>query len=146
MASEKRLGNELLKQNGGASGAPTSPPEERIVRRERWRVQLWAVATGALWVVTALYLLVLLWFYVVFVHPVLHEHFTSEYVDPSAMKPRMMLVISLLKALLWWPGLLFLAAACTTLFTLASRRATLRQIHARLAEISEQLKALATQT
>jgi hypothetical protein len=36
-----------------------------------------------------------------------------------------------------------MAAVCTVSLIVASRRATLRQVNARLAEISEQLKALA---
>ena len=39
-------------------------------------------------------------------------------------------------------GALTLAALCTTLLVLASRRATLRQVNANLVEISEQLKQL----
>ncbi|MFQ5807551.1 MAG: hypothetical protein ACE5I3_13980 [Phycisphaerae bacterium] len=144
MASQEKLGAELLKQNSNASAVAASPLVDRIVRRERWRVRWWAIATAALWIITAAYLLGLLWFYAVFIHPVMHEYFTSEYVAPDAMKPHMLVVIALLKALLWWPGLLFAAAVCTTFLTLASRRATLRQIQASLTEISVQLKALAS--
>jgi hypothetical protein len=140
--SDERLGEQLLRQN---DKVPATVPTivDEITRRERRRVRVWAIASGALWVLAAAYLLGLLWFYVCFLHPVFHEYFTSGEINPDVIKPRMTLVITLLKALLWWPGLLFLAAASTTLFTLASRRATLRQIQASLAEISAQLKGLA---
>jgi signal transduction histidine kinase len=144
MPDDKKLRNELLRQNGGAT-----LPVDQIVRRERRRVRLWAVATAALWIVAVVYLFGLVWVYAVLIHPVINEFFTGEYTNPdaaAAMKPRMMVVAKLLLASLYWPALLFLAAACTLFFTLASRRATLRQIQASLAEISAQLQALAART
>ena len=41
---------------------------------------------------------------------------------------------------------MLMAAVCTVALIVASRRATLRQVNARLAEISEQLKALAAKS
>jgi hypothetical protein len=40
-------------------------------------------------------------------------------------------------------GSMFVAALCTVILVVVSRRATLRQVNARLAEISAQLKAMA---
>lgn len=143
MMSDAKLGEHLLRQNN--TTPPTAPAiVDEITRRERRRVCIWAIATGVLWVLAAAYLLALLWFYMCFLHPIIHEYFTSGDLDPNEIKPPLNVMITLLKALLWWPGLLFLAAASTTLFTLASRRATLRQIQASLAEISEQLRDLST--
>jgi hypothetical protein len=148
MTDQKTLADELLKQNGGAATTCATPDIERIVRRERRRVRLWAMAAAALWIIAAVYLFGLVWVYAVLIHPVIiNEFFTGEYTSPdaaAAMKPPMVVVTKLLLASLYWPALLFLAAACTLFFTLASRRATLRQIQASLAEISVQLKQLTT--
>ncbi len=147
MTDQKTLADELLKQNGAAERTFATPDVERIVRRERWRVRLWATATAALWIIAVVYLFGLVWVYAVLIHPVINEFFTGEYTNPdaaAAMKPRMVVVAKLLLASLYWPALLFLAAACTLFFTLASRRATLRQIQASLAEISAQLRQLTT--
>ena len=141
MTAERNLGEELLRQNGAGVAAPPLPPLDRIMHRERRRVRRWAIAAGTAWVIAVGYLFGLIYFYLVFIHPVLHEYFTSPHVDPEAMKPRMRTVIYLLQAVLYWPILLFVAAACTVFFTLATRRATLRQIQASLAEISAELKA-----
>jgi hypothetical protein len=104
---------------------------------------VWAAATASLWVITTLYLFGLLWFYAIFLHPSIHEFITTEHVTPEAMKLRMSLVARLLLASLPWPGLLLLASTCTLFFTLASRRATLRQIQTSLADISAQMRELA---
>jgi type II secretory pathway component PulF len=139
--SDERLGEQLLRQN---ERVPATVPTivDEITRRERRRVRVWAIATGALWVLAVAYLLGLLWFYMVLLHPRFHEFLTSEETGPAQMQEFARVLISWFKALLVWPVLLFAAAACTTIFTLASRRATLRQIQASLADISEQLKGL----
>ena len=141
MTGHENLSGELLKQNGGAGAMPDV---DRIMRRERWRVRAWAAATVVAWLLTAFYLFGLVGFYVTFIHPVMHEYFTStQPVSPGVIEPRMRVIILLLKALLYWPLALTAAAACTTGFILASRRATLRQIQASLAEISAQVRQLA---
>ncbi len=141
MAGEGNLSNQLLEQDEQTS-ATAAPTVDQIARRERWRVRCWAIATVVLWVVTAAYLLGLLWSYMVLLHPKFHEFLTSEETGPAQMQGFARFLISWFKALLVWPVLLFAAAACTTIFTLASRRATLRQIQGSLAEISEQLRGL----
>jgi cytoskeletal protein RodZ len=140
MPNERNLSDELIKQNQDFSAA--SPDVEQIVRRQRRYVRYWAIATALLWIIAVAYLLGLLSFYAVFIHPIIHEYFTTPDVDVNAVKPPLAVALVLLKAVLWWPALLLAAAACTTAFTLASRRATLRQIHASLTEISSQLKEL----
>ena len=140
MASENNLGEELLKQVPGLSETLTA---DQITLRERRRVRRWAIATASLWIVTTAYLLGLLMAYAVFIHPILNEVLTNqEYAteDMPAELPRAIIIG--LKALLAWPVLLFLAAACTTVFTLIARRATLQQIQAGLSQISEQLKVI----
>jgi hypothetical protein len=140
MTGHENLSGELLKQNGGPGAMPDL---DRIVRRERWRVRGWAAATVVAWLLTAFYLFGLLWFYAMKIHPVMNEYFTSpQPVSPAAMEPRMRVIIYLLRMLLYWPLALTVAAACTTGFILASRRATLRQIQVSLAEISAQVREL----
>jgi hypothetical protein len=141
MAGHEDLSGELLKQNGGTGAMPDV---DRIMRHERWRVRCWAAATIVAWLLAAFYLFGPLWFYAMKIHPVMNEYFTStQPVSPGAMEPRMRIVILLLNLLLYWPLTLTVAAACTTGFILASRRATLRQIQASLAEISAQVRQLA---
>jgi hypothetical protein len=121
------------------------PVAESIVRRERWRLRLWAAVTASLWVVTASYLLILVFTYMLFIHPNTNELLTGYELSDQARQDYAAAVIDALWALLWWPITLVVAAAGTIWFTLASRRATLRQIQASLAEISEQLKRMAPQ-
>ncbi|MHC4718696.1 MAG: hypothetical protein ACYS5V_17155, partial [Planctomycetota bacterium] len=103
------------------------PVAESIVRRERWRVRLWATATAGLWVVTAGYLLTLVFTYLLFLHPVVNEFVTGGELSERHRQDFATAIIDWVWALLWWPVTLIVAAACTTWFTLASRRATLRQ-------------------
>jgi len=134
-----------LSRNGidERGGSMAAAGVEAVIRRERRRVRWWAAATAVLWVLAALYLFGLLWGYLMWLHPMVYEFITSEELDPDGvMHPRMMVVTQLLLALLYWPAFLCLAVACTLLFTLASRRATLRQIQVSLADISEQLRRL----
>jgi hypothetical protein len=119
------------------------PVAEAIVRRERWRVRLWATATAGLWVVTTAYLLILVLTYLVLLHPVVNELVTGSEMSDRARQEFATAIIDWVRALLWWPVTLIVAAAATTWFTLASRRATLRQIQASLAAISAQLRQLA---
>ena len=143
MATEKKLGDELLMLSESESGG-AGPDIERIRTRERLRVRLWAIGTAVLWIITAGYLVALLLGYLVLIHPALHEHFTYDDADPAHMERIMAPILLGLKALLVWPILLLVSAACTTGLVLASRRATLRQIQASLARISEQLRTLTT--
>ncbi|MHC4141291.1 MAG: hypothetical protein ACYSUF_05185 [Planctomycetota bacterium] len=115
---------------------------ESIVRRERWRVRLWAAATAGLWVVTAAYLLILVFTYMLLLHPAVNEFVTGGEMNDRAREDFAAAIIDWLWALLWWPITLVVAAAGSIWFTLASRRATLRQIQASLAQISDQLKQM----
>jgi hypothetical protein len=133
-----KMNNPLLDLDSTAA----APDLDAIIRRERRRVRCWAAATVGLWIATAVYLFGLLWFYAIMIHPVINEFFTTDNVDPSAMKPRMEIIAKLLLAALYWPALLVLAGTCTLFFTPASRRATLRQIQAQLADISGQLREM----
>jgi hypothetical protein len=119
------------------------PVAESIVRRERRRVRLWAVATTGLWVLTAAYLLILVFTYLALLHPAVNEFVTGGEMNDQARQDFAGAIIDWIWALLWWPITLVVAAGCTTWFTLASRRATLQQIQASLAQISEHIKQMA---
>ncbi|MHC4589052.1 MAG: hypothetical protein ACYTAQ_06860 [Planctomycetota bacterium] len=101
--------------------------EQRQDEWERWRVRLWATATAGLWVVTAAYLLILVFTYLMLLHPAVNEFVTGGEMNERARQDFAAAIIDWVWALLWWPVTLIVAAACTTWFTLASRRATLRQ-------------------
>lgn len=140
MATQDEMGNELLKQNGNESATTASVDVERIILRERKRVRWWAIATAGLWIITAALFFAICYVYMVFVNPLVVELLTASNENWGQLRSATFYGLS---ALLVWPILLFLSAACTTGFILASRRATLRQIQADLARITEQLKALA---
>jgi hypothetical protein len=143
MSEDENMSDVLLQQNETASKVSGPELAERIIRRQRLWVRVWAIASAGFWVVTALYLLVLVGAYLVFVHPAVQEVFTVAEEMPASHRERAAEMILLaLKALFIWPILLIVAAACTTGLTLVSRRATLRQIQVSLADISEQLRRL----
>jgi hypothetical protein len=118
------------------------PMAESIVRRERWRVRLGAAVTAGLWVATAAYLLILVYSYLYLLHPVVNELLTGGELNERTRQDFSVAIITWFRALAWWPITLVVAAAAATWFTLASRRATLRQIQASLTDISEQLRRM----
>ncbi len=142
MASEGNLKDALLGQDRSPVDSTVPTIVDLITARERKRVQRWAILTVALWLITALYFAVLLWGYLVFVHPAIQELLAHDEPDPQRFKTHMRVLITGLTALLYWPALLLLAAGCTTWFTIVSRRATLRQIQASLAQIADHLQGL----
>ncbi len=142
MSGKPDLSSELLAQNGAVEAGACGPIVDRIALDERRRLRRWAIATAALWLIVVVYLLGLLGFYLVYIHPALHELLTDAQARKGALTGHAQALITELIALLIWPVLLLLAAGATIGFTLASRRATLRQIQASLAEISGQLKIL----
>ena len=141
MADERKLADVLVELNDGGDGAPNVA---EATARERRRVRRWAIATTLLWILAAAYFLGLLWSYMVFIHPVLNEFLTNPAAPARDNVVLGKVLIVELKALLFWPVLLAMAAISTTLFTLTSRRATLRQIQVSLANISAELKRIST--
>ena len=100
-------------------GADVRPLAASIARRDRWRVRLWAAVTGGR-----------------------HALLTGCELNEQAREDFAAAIIDWFWALLWWPVTLVVAAVVTIWFTLASRRATLRQIQAGLADISAQLASM----
>lgn len=140
--TEQEPGKTLF--NLDAAASPTEPDSSRMTRRilhgDRLRLRLMAGATTLFWVLTAVGMLCLCPFYVMVVAPRLRAYQAGRaqlandwndwaLVGDWAAYWILACVVSLL-----------LAAICTVLLILLSRRATLRQISASLAEISEQLK------
>ncbi len=142
MASKGNLKDALLGQDRNPADSTAPTIVDLITTREKKRVRRWAILTVALWLITALYFAVLLWAYLVFVHPAIHELLSHDEPDPQRFKTHMRVLITGLTALLYWPALLLLAAGCTTWFTIVSRKATLRQIQASLAQIADHLTGL----
>jgi hypothetical protein len=142
--SEKELGKALL--NLGMAPATTVPdPRQltaKILDRDRKRIRLLAGLAALFWFVTAVGIVCVCTFYVMVVAPRLRayqagrEQLENDWNDwAMAGDWAAYWIVACILALL-------LAATCTVLLTLFSRRATLRQINASLVEISEQLKQL----
>ncbi|MEZ5965471.1 MAG: hypothetical protein R3F56_16680 [Planctomycetota bacterium] len=112
---------------------------DRIHERENRRVRRWAGVTVVMWALVAAYFAALGWGYLTYVHPALFVELSGDRVDPDRMRAILRALLYGVWALALWPLLIVLAGAATTVFILASRRATLRQIHEGLARVSRQL-------
>jgi hypothetical protein len=120
----------------------------RVLRRDRRRVWLLGIACIIAWMAVVM----LPWATLL---PMLAK--VAEYqanlsavpaLPPAEQKVQSLLVLQAVKlgtvlTFLGSVGSMFVASLCTVLLILASRRATLRQVNARLAEISSQVRALA---
>jgi hypothetical protein len=142
--TEKELGRTLLDLALAPSPAAPDPREltRNVLGRDRRRVRLLTVLATLFWVLTTAGTVCLCPFYVIVVAPRLRayqagrarlEHDWNDWamVGDWAAYWVLACILSLL-----------LAAVCTVLLILASRRATLRQINASLVVVSEQLKQL----
>ena len=149
--SETPLGRALLDLDAPTLAGERASREQvdRVLARDRGRVKLWTLLTTLLWFVTMLLVFgVMIWFALLFplqAHlndeaqwkgrftPAQHAEMQKE-AQVSFMMGTLFITISV--------GVLAMASLASLLLTLASRRATLRQVNANLLEISEQLKAL----
>jgi hypothetical protein len=142
--TEKELGRALLNLDMAPSPPVTDPRQltRNILERDRRRVRLLAVLATLFWFLTAAGIVCVCPFYVVIVAPRLRAyqvggaHLDNDWSDWARVGDW---------AAYWILGCiisLLLAATCTVLLILVSRRATLRQINANLVGISEQLKQL----
>jgi len=141
--TEKELGKDLLNLDSTSAGPDPRLLTQKILDRDRRRVRLWACLATVFWILTTAGIVCLCPFYVMIVAPRLRAyqagraHLENDWNDWAlagdwAAYWILACIITLL-----------LAAMCTVLLILLSRRATLRQINASLVEISEQLKLLA---
>jgi len=142
--TEKELGRALL--NLGMAPPSTTPSPQvltrRILDRDRRRIR-WLTGLATLfWVLTAGAIICLWPFYVMVVAPRLRAYqagraqLADDWSDWARVGDWAAFYALVCIACL------LLAALCTLLLILVSRRATLRQINANLVEISEQLKLL----
>ncbi len=142
--TENELGRALLNLDVVPSPAAADPRHltRQILERDRRRVRLLAGLATLFWILTAAGIVCLCPFYVIVVAPRLRAYqagraqLANDWNDWALVGDW---------AAYWILGCiisLLLAAICTVLLILLSRRATLRQINAGLAEISEQLKQL----
>jgi hypothetical protein len=142
--TEKELGKALLNLDVAPPPAAPDPRQltRQILERDRRRIRRLAALATLLWILTAAGIVCLCPFYVMNVAPRLRAYQAGRRqladdwdawatVGEWAAYWILACIISLL-----------LAALCTVLLILLSRRATLRQINASLLEISEQLKQL----
>jgi hypothetical protein len=142
--SEKELGKALL--NVAMTPTPTAPDPrqltQKILDRDRKRIRLLAGLATLFWILTTAGIVYLCVFYAMIVAPRLRAYqaggaqLENDWNDwAMAGDWAAYWIAACVIALL-------LAATCTVLLILFSRRATLRQINASLVEISEQLKQL----
>jgi len=142
--TEKELGKALLNLDRASAPAPSDPRllTQKILDRDRRRVRLLASLAMLFWVLTTVGVVCLCPFYLIMVAPRLRAYQAGRArlendwdawarVGDWAAYWTLGCILSLL-----------LAALCTVLLILLSRRATLRQINASLMDISEQLKHL----
>jgi hypothetical protein len=142
--TEKELGRALLNLSMTPESAAPDPRQltRTILERDRRRIRALAALATLFWVLTTAGFVCLCPFYVMVVAPRLRAYqggranLQNDWNDWATVGD-------------WAAGLvlacvicLLLAAVCTVLLILLSRRATLRQINASLMEISEQLKQL----
>lgn len=140
--TEKELGKALLNlSNTSAPGAPDPRGmTQKILDRDRRRIRLLAGLAVLFWVLTTAGVVSLCPFYIMYLAPRLRSYQAGR----SMLQNDWEAWASLGEYLAYWVlacviSLLF-AALCTVLLVLLSRRATLRQINASLAEISGQLR------
>ena len=143
------------------SDRPTETPQRggdaadvaaSVIRRMNVRSTILGWISMILWLVVAGGVVAYTLFFVTYVNPIVLAvaHYSSE--DVSRYEEQVRVFLRVLPTIAditvvsacAWAGLVVLAAACTLLYVRASRKATLRQIHAGLAGISEQLKVLSS--
>lgn len=120
-------------------------PEEKIsksvVKRAQRRLRVFTALTIGLWGLSAAAFVLVVRGFFVFIYPILVEW--ALQVQPEGLEGRVTIMphLCMISAYTCF-GLLTLAAIATILLIGASRRATLGQIHASLADLSEQLRQL----
>lgn len=139
--------HEAPQQGGDAADVAAS-----VIRRMNVRSTILAWISMILWLLVAGGVVAYTWFFVTYVNPILlalahyGSHDLSKHEEQVRRFFRVLPTIADITVIsaYAWAGLVVLAAACTLLYVRTSRKATLRQIHAGLAEISEQLKVLSS--
>jgi len=149
--SEKGVGKALLSLDPGASQRESDSRQlaRNVIARDQRRVRLLTGLTILLWLLAAAGVCFVVYVALWHVYPKEHKlvqdvalgNLTPEQiVTLQALHFQALRICTLVIAAAF--AAIILAALCTVLLILISRRATLRQINANLAEISEQLKQL----
>jgi ABC-type Fe3+ transport system permease subunit len=142
--NENELGEALLR---GEDPIDVQALTQRVLRRDRSRMWLLGIACVVAW----MFVVMLPWGFVLPMVEKVVEHqvvinrgdatTTAEIREESILALRSVkdcAIATFLSSI----ASMFVAVFCTVAFIVLSRRATLRQVNARLAEISAQLKAL----
>jgi ABC-type Fe3+ transport system permease subunit len=143
--SDEELRKALLR---GESPIDVQALTERVLRRDRRRIWILAIACVVAWMLVVM----LPWSTTLPMLAKVVEHRTAmdnqsacATRDAREQSTRLLQVVKqgTIATFIGSIASMFLAAICTVALIIASRRATLRQVNARLAEISSQLKLLA---
>jgi hypothetical protein len=152
MLNEKQLGDALLHWTSAQSTAPGDPANilQRVLDRDRRRVRSLTIAAALLWLAAVAGIPLFFALYVTFILPkadaVLREMIThKDGLDPQRLAQAAhvtLLATSKLGILLVTGSVLtlLLAAWATVALVFTTRRATLRQVNANLAEIAARLR------
>jgi hypothetical protein len=142
--NEKKTGKALVHLENSSPKSTRDPGEiaQQIIKRDRLRIQLLAGVSALLWILTVAGVIWLIVFYFMYVVPRLDAYAAGRLqLDNDwhewirAFNAGAQIILTCIVAFL-------MAALGTVLLVFASRSATLRQINADLAEISEQLRQL----
>ena len=140
--TERELGRALAGRDA-AGGAGPDEVTRRVLERDRRRVWWAAAVTTLLWVLVGVGLLTVVWYYLTYLHPKVLLHLRTGEPLPRDSEHTWGLVAGYIAAWLGGVFVLVVAAAVSTVGLVSmSRRATLRQVNASLAEISEALHRL----
>jgi ABC-type Fe3+ transport system permease subunit len=141
--TEKELGKALLELDMAPPAAPDARQLTRqILARDRRRVRLLAAITTFFWVLSAGSVGWLIAFYFLHIAPRLRAYGAGRAKLQNDWDAWARVGDWAANSVLGCLIALVLAAVCTVMLILLTRRATLRQINAGLAEIAERLKAL----
>ena len=142
--NEKQIGKALLNLESSSLGATRAPSEiaQQIIKRDRLRLRLLAGVSIFFWVLTVAGVIWLIVFYFMFVVPRLDAYAAGRLQLDNDWHEWIRAFDAGAEILLMCIITFLLAALGTVMLVLTSRHATLRQINADLANISEQLRRL----
>lgn len=116
----------------------------RVLERDRMRVRALTWATIILWLLAAGGMFLLVWCFLHYLEPKLWVHARDQ--STEAMKGLVGYWVMIGNATAWSLGtlaaIMLTAAISTVCLVMTSRRATMRQVNARLAEITEELRQI----
>ncbi len=149
--NDEEIGKALLNLNSGTSAGAPDPRQlpAKMLQHERGRIQLLTGLTILLWLVAAAGVFFVVYVAIWHMYPKQHKLMrdaalgnvpVEEIVALQAIHFQVLDLCTRVVAAAFVA--LTLAALCTVLLVLVSRRITLRQINTQLAEISEQLRQL----